>query len=293
MVEVRLSVDGPPLHFLPGQYVDLVLPGVRRSYSMISSSDQPEIVLLVAMTPNGAITPWLETVKPGADVRVAGPYGDFVLRPLTRAVTFVAGGSGLAPLLAMLRDIDAGGTMPHAVTLLFGVGSAADIVYAAELDDIADRQPAFSWRVAVGDAQAAHGQRVVTDLLHADLIRGRDVYACGPAAMTEAVHERFAALDAHPVNLYLEDFLPRQPTGRPESAAAGTSGGGRGRQRGESAQITVSPKGPLIVRGPVRVQLPDGTPVPGQRPTMALCRCGQSQTKPFCDGTHKQVGFTG
>jgi len=58
-----------------------------------------------------------------------------------------------------------------------------------------------------------------------------------------------------------------------------------------SAQITAYPDGPLIVRGDVEIVDRDGTRIDPRRRTMALCRCGVSAIKPFCDGTHKLVGF--
>lgn len=57
------------------------------------------------------------------------------------------------------------------------------------------------------------------------------------------------------------------------------------------ASITPCPDGPLLIRGPVDIVDVHGRPVPGQRRTMALCRCGASATKPFCDGSHKEIGF--
>lgn len=57
------------------------------------------------------------------------------------------------------------------------------------------------------------------------------------------------------------------------------------------ATITACPDGPLLVRGDVEITAPGG-PVPRTRRTVALCSCGVSMIKPFCDGTHKLVGFT-
>ncbi|MDD7963060.1 CDGSH iron-sulfur domain-containing protein [Microbacterium thalli] len=59
-------------------------------------------------------------------------------------------------------------------------------------------------------------------------------------------------------------------------------------------RITTYPNGPLIVRGGGEIDLRDagGAPVANTRRTVALCRCGVSAIKPFCDGTHKLVGFT-
>lgn len=55
--------------------------------------------------------------------------------------------------------------------------------------------------------------------------------------------------------------------------------------------ITVRPNGPYVIRGPVKIVDAEGNPYPDQGPVTALCRCGHSQRKPFCDGSHKLVGF--
>ena len=55
--------------------------------------------------------------------------------------------------------------------------------------------------------------------------------------------------------------------------------------------IVVCPDGPILVRGDFEIVTPSGEQVPRQRKTVALCRCGASAIKPFCDGTHKLIGF--
>lgn len=55
--------------------------------------------------------------------------------------------------------------------------------------------------------------------------------------------------------------------------------------------ITACPDGPLLVRGEVTLVSPDGKPLPRRRSTVALCRCGMSAIKPYCDGSHKVTGF--
>ena len=57
------------------------------------------------------------------------------------------------------------------------------------------------------------------------------------------------------------------------------------------ASITACPDGPLLVRGDVEVLLASGEPAPRRRSTVALCRCGASGIKPYCDGSHKAIGF--
>ncbi len=55
--------------------------------------------------------------------------------------------------------------------------------------------------------------------------------------------------------------------------------------------ITPYRDGPLLVRGPVELAWPDGSPIDRRRGTVALCRCGKSKLRPLCDGTHKLIGF--
>ncbi|WNB86893.1 CDGSH iron-sulfur domain-containing protein [Cellulomonas sp. ATA003] len=57
------------------------------------------------------------------------------------------------------------------------------------------------------------------------------------------------------------------------------------------ASVTACPHGPLLVRGDVEILLGDGAPADRRRRTVALCRCGASAIKPFCDGSHKAIGF--
>ncbi|MDA8193230.1 MAG: CDGSH iron-sulfur domain-containing protein [Thermaerobacter sp.] len=59
------------------------------------------------------------------------------------------------------------------------------------------------------------------------------------------------------------------------------------------ADVTITPSsnGPLLVKGPVDLRDINGRPWPPQDSTMALCRCGGSGRKPFCDGTHLKIGF--
>jgi CDGSH-type Zn-finger protein len=59
----------------------------------------------------------------------------------------------------------------------------------------------------------------------------------------------------------------------------------------DRATVTPYPDGPLLLRGDFELCHPDGTPLLTERTTVALCRCGKSAIKPFCDGTHKVVGF--
>ncbi|MGF9664057.1 CDGSH iron-sulfur domain-containing protein [Arthrobacter crystallopoietes] len=59
-----------------------------------------------------------------------------------------------------------------------------------------------------------------------------------------------------------------------------------------AATVVACPNGPLLLRGDIEILTETGEPVPRLRRTVALCRCGASSIKPYCDGTHKLTGFT-
>ena len=76
----------------------------------------------------------------------------------------------------------------------------------------------------------------------------------------------------------------------PAQAGAAETTDGAGHLAAD-AVVTVYENGPLIVRGRFTITTQDGQPIPAGRKTVALCRCGQSGLKPFCDGSHALMGF--
>ncbi len=74
----------------------------------------------------------------------------------------------------------------------------------------------------------------------------------------------------------------------PEPPEGGTAG-----EPAVDPEVVITPyrDGPYVVRGPFRIVDQDGREIDARRKTVALCRCGKSQIRPFCDGTHKLIGF--
>lgn len=66
---------------------------------------------------------------------------------------------------------------------------------------------------------------------------------------------------------------------------------GEGRPSRDEATVTPYRNGPYLIRGDFTIRDQDGNEIRRSRETIALCRCGKSRTKPFCDGTHKLIGF--
>jgi uncharacterized Fe-S cluster protein YjdI len=83
----------------------------------------------------------------------------------------------------------------------------------------------------------------------------------------------------------IEDAVDRCPSG----ALRARRLDGKARPTPTGVEITAEPNGPLLVRGPIQVVQPDGTTE--EVPRAAFCRCGHSGNKPYCDGSHREVGF--
>ena len=206
------TVQGAPLAFLPGQYVNVEVPGSgqRRSYSFSSAPGAAEAGFLVRVIPGGLMTAFLQGAQPGDAISFTGPVGSFYLREVRRPVLMLAGGTGLAPFLSMLdRLADAGS--PHPVHLVYGVTHDADLVEVERLDALQARLPGFSYATCVADEGSAHQRRgYVTAHLDAQHLHGGDVdvYLCGPPAMVEAVRTHFAAAGVTPASFHFEKFSP-------------------------------------------------------------------------------------
>ena len=103
--------DRKSLAFLPGQYVNVQVPGTdqTRSFSFSSGPGAEGVGFLIRNTTYGVLTTYLrERAKIGDRIEFNGPLGSFYLRAITRPVLFLAGGTGLAPFLSMLHKIEQG-----------------------------------------------------------------------------------------------------------------------------------------------------------------------------------------
>ncbi|EWT05138.1 oxidoreductase, partial [Intrasporangium chromatireducens Q5-1] len=204
------------LAFLPGQYVNISVPGtdVTRSYSFSNAPDQEELTFLVKHTPGGVMTTYLEErAAVGDALSLTGPNGSFFLRDTERPALLLAGGTGLAPILSILRRLRAeSSTRP--VHLVYGVSTDDDLVELETLGALAGELPGFTWDYCVADPQtAAPNTGYVTGLLQPEHLHDGDVavYLCGPPPMVEAVRQHFSSQGLEPTGFYYEKFALSTP----------------------------------------------------------------------------------
>ena len=202
-----------PLAFLPGQYINVKVPGVdvMRSYSMCNApSGERSLDLLIRLLGAGAMSDYLrDRATPGDQLACDGPRGTFYLRDGRRPILMVAGGTGIAPLLAMLAHM-ADHAPERAVCLCYGANQLGDLVCLDQLAALQTRLPGLEVRTAVsqGPASGAIVSGHATDLLRPADVPGRDIYLCGPPAMSDAARVFLMAHGADPAAVHVERFVP-------------------------------------------------------------------------------------
>ncbi|MEB2400160.1 MAG: 2Fe-2S iron-sulfur cluster binding domain-containing protein [Alcaligenaceae bacterium] len=197
---VRLDVQvEEAIHFLPGQYVRMRPDGTSewRSYSMANTSGETRLVFYIRLVPDGRFSSWLMQAEPGDVLEIGSSRGTFFLRDESRPRLFVAGGTGLAPFLAMLQVLrKKPEPNPEPVTLLIG-GRTADHLFAQEELALLQRDlPNLMISVATETAPPPGArQGYATDLIPGlSLDKSTRVYLCGPPPMVDAA--RSAAIKA-------------------------------------------------------------------------------------------------
>ncbi|MFG1394759.1 benzoate 1,2-dioxygenase electron transfer component BenC [Xanthobacter agilis] len=209
---IALDTGGAPA-FLPGQYANLSVPGTGevRAYSFSALPREGHVEFLVRNIPGGRMSTWLsERARVGDALTFTAPMGSFYLRPVTRRLLFLAGGTGLAPVLAML-DLLARDGLPVPAHLVYGVTADADLVLLDRLEQVAARLPHFTFATCVADPASAHPRKgYVTHHLAPEHLAGGavDAYLCGPPAMVDAVRAHVQALGITPAAFHYERFSP-------------------------------------------------------------------------------------
>ena len=216
---IGLAVPGWGGH-LAGQHIDLKLTAedgysAQRSYSLSRPADGERVEITVQQIADGEVSPYLMGVRPGEEIELRGPIGGwFVWRPAEEArVLLVAGGSGIVPLMAMLRQRILMGSAEF--RLVYSARSRGDVYYAKELGQL---ERDCEWlRVAVvyTRAAASHtarppgrvgvGDLVVTGWTPDDGLR---VYVCGPTGFVESVTTKLIGQGHSPSAIRTERFGP-------------------------------------------------------------------------------------
>ncbi len=200
---------------------------VSRAYSIANRpAEKGPVVLNVRLavpppgapesTPPGIVSSFLFSLKPGAAVDMAGPFGDFQARETEREMVFIGGGVGMAPLRAIIFDqLERIGTR-RKLSYWYGARSAADVFYKEEFDRLAEEHENFSWTVALSDPAPGDDWQGVTGLIHEVLLQRYlknhpapedcEYYLCGPPLMVQAVTAMLEGVGVEDDAIFFDDF---------------------------------------------------------------------------------------
>ena len=220
---LSLTCDVPdwPGH-LPGQHIDVRLSAedgyqAQRSYSISTPADGTRLTITVERLDDGEVSPYLtDVLEVGDRIELRGPIGGYFVWEPSRGgpLLLVAGGSGIAPLMAMLRArLQAGSDVP--VRMLLSWRSGEDIIYADELDAIArdatgvevthtfTRSAPDGWTGRTGRLDRAALASLAWTPSERPL-----AYVCGPTGLVEAVASALVELGHDPARVLTERFGP-------------------------------------------------------------------------------------
>lgn len=213
----RLELDlAQPIGFYAGQYVEVEVPGHGgnwRCYSIASPPASPgRLELIVKRIAGGSFSDQIDRIAAGDGLALRGPYGMSYLRAGDRPVLLIATGSGIAPLMSIIRTAAAEGS-PRSFQLFYGARHLDDLVLFDELRELATRmhhfafKPSLSAPPAGSQWQGACGR--VTQIVQRDIIDASpyDAYICGRPEMCEAVSTLLLAKGIPDHRIFRDDFF--------------------------------------------------------------------------------------
>ncbi|MGR6090521.1 flavin reductase family protein [Brevibacterium sp. CSND-B09] len=223
MVFVFRRMDGAPLAFRSGQYINIDFPidgpnaePVSRSYSISSAPTEPwTFSITIKRDPKGRVSPWAhDNIRPGTVLDMLGPVGAFHLADYDRRARFLllAAGAGITPLMSMIRTVH---SLPgQADVVLLYHGAAPDsFAFSEELDFLAnvdfrikviyclgDRECGDEWEGRTGRLSTALLEELVPDA------NGRQVFACGPEGYLNSATELLREVGVDDTSVFMEFF---------------------------------------------------------------------------------------
>jgi NAD(P)H-flavin reductase len=207
-------VDPPKIEFRAGQFVIMNVPKdgavVKRAYSVASPPHEPGTIdLCIQHVEGGIASTWFWKLKEGDAVSLSGPHGNFLLKePLDYEPIFIATGTGVAPLRAMIKHL-VHVNFTRELWLLFGTRYEHAILYESEFRSLASARRNFhyiptisrpkDWRGETGHVQQTF-QKHVTDYAN------KEIYLCGWLEVVKAVCKDLEGFGVPKEKLHYEEW---------------------------------------------------------------------------------------
>ncbi|NCA82151.1 MAG: 2Fe-2S iron-sulfur cluster binding domain-containing protein [Opitutae bacterium] len=220
IVELRLELLEPDaISFEAGQYVQLESPeykghdSVMRAYSISSvPSDTHAVELIVRLVPDGICTTWVfEHLKEGDPVALSGPYGFFHLADTQAPIICIAGGSGMAPIWSIVRDMKEKG-VARPTTYFFGALTQRDLFFMDEFKKLEQDCPWFHFVPALSKEPEDSGwtgeRGLITEVVsrHFPDASKHEAYLCGSPGMIDASIKTLVQNGMPEANVFYDKF---------------------------------------------------------------------------------------
>ncbi|MCP4676127.1 MAG: NADH:ubiquinone reductase (Na(+)-transporting) subunit F [Deltaproteobacteria bacterium] len=208
------------------QFVSKVDDDVSRAYSMASYPLEKDIIMLnvriasppprMPNVPPGKMSSYIFNLKPGDEVTISGPFGEFFARETENEMCFIGGGAGMAPMRSHIYDQVHRLKTKRKITYWYGARSLTEAFYVDEFNKIAEENPNFKWHLALSEPLPEDNWEGMTGFIHQVLLEEylskhpspEDVeyYMCGPPMMNSAVINMLLDLGVERENIMLDDF---------------------------------------------------------------------------------------
>ncbi len=208
--------SGQGFSFKSGQFSMIEVPDgekiKKKAYSIASSPFETEYVdLCVKLVEGGLATTWFWSLNEGDQVRLAGPYGKFVLpEPIENDLIFIATGTGIAPFRSMIRNVyHENPQYDGEIWLIFGVRYEDEILYDDEWKALAAQYPNFHYVPTISRPKEWSGEQgYVQEKLkkYISSPEGKQIYVCGLSPMVNAVQETALGMGFDDKQVHFEKY---------------------------------------------------------------------------------------
>ena len=208
------------------QYQSTVGEEVTRAYSMANYPDEKGIILLnvrvaspppnMPGVPAGEMSSYIFNLKPGDEVVISGPFGEFYARPTENEMCFVGGGAGMAPMRSHIFDQFRRIRTDRKITFWYGARSLREAFYVDHFDNIAAENENFDWHLALSEPLEEDQWTGHTGFIHQVLLDNYlkdhpspdevEYYLCGPPMMIEACKKMLDDLGVEQESILFDDF---------------------------------------------------------------------------------------
>jgi Na+-transporting NADH:ubiquinone oxidoreductase subunit F len=208
------------------RYESIVDEEVTRAYSMANCPDEKGIIMLNVRiatppprqpdVPPGIMSSYIFGLKPGDEVTISGPFGEFFARETDAEMVFIGGGAGMAPMRSHIFDQFRRIHTKRKVSFWYGARSLREAFYVEEFDKIQDENDNFTWHLALSDALPEDDWKGYTGFIHQVLHdeylskhpspEDCEYYLCGPPMMNDAVTNMLIDLGVERENIMFDDF---------------------------------------------------------------------------------------